>query len=325
MFCKKCGKKLSDNVSFCTACGAQVRPLADKEVLNNVSGTGRESVLVATPIRKNRRILLPVLCVAGFLLGVILAIIIFFIQNKRAGEQEARTSLAELKVGDSYFFGQYEQDGNSGNGTEQIEWIVLKKDGEDALLISKNILDTKPYNGSGGDITWEDSSIRKWLNDDFYNTAFDARERMAIMLTRHNNPDSYEYYESDYQEVRSVEDWAGSGIGAVGGEQTEDFVFLLSWEEALGVLSNDKERQSQGTYYANSFGLFRVDMNGVKQLGFADEVVGNGLWWLRSPGGAQSIAMSVYYDGRINSQNIDCAYVGIRPVVWITERNMQSE
>ncbi len=325
MFCKKCGKELSDNASFCTSCGTQVEPIADNEIQNHISVAGQTPVLAAKTAPPQKKFHLFVLCASGFLLGAALYIIIFFVLNKGDGGQEERTPLAKLNVGDSYYFGKYEQDGNKENGTEPIEWIILKKDGEDTLLISKNILDTKPYNGSDGDITWEESSIRKWLNGDFYNTAFDAKERTSIMLTCHNNPDSYDYYESDYEEVRSVENWAGSGIGADGGEQTEDFIFLLSWEEALSFLSNDKERQSQGTYYANSFGLFRVDMNGCKQLGFADEIVGNGVWWLRSPGGAQSIAMSVYYDGRINSQNIDCAYIGIRPVIWVTERNAQSE
>lgn len=48
-------------------------------------------------------------------------------------------------VGSSIYFGQYEQDNNSGNGPEPIEWIVLDIQDDRALLISKYGLDIQPY------------------------------------------------------------------------------------------------------------------------------------------------------------------------------------
>lgn len=43
-----------------------------------------------------------------------------------------------VKVGDTVYFGKYEQDGNKENGKEKIEWKVLSKKGKKALLISKD-------------------------------------------------------------------------------------------------------------------------------------------------------------------------------------------
>ena len=60
-----------------------------------------------------------------------------------------------------------------------IEWTILEHKGENVVLISDKILDRKPWNcteelfSEGWEhITWEDSSLRKWMNNDFYNDAF---------------------------------------------------------------------------------------------------------------------------------------------------------
>ena len=44
-------------------------------------------------------------------------------------------------VGDTITFGTYEQDNNTSNGKEAIEWTVLDKNGMSVLLISKQALD----------------------------------------------------------------------------------------------------------------------------------------------------------------------------------------
>lgn len=45
--------------------------------------------------------------------------------------------LKVAKAGDYVFFGAYEQDNNTSNGKEDVEWLVLEvKDGK-ALVISK--------------------------------------------------------------------------------------------------------------------------------------------------------------------------------------------
>ena len=48
-------------------------------------------------------------------------------------------SVATVKLG------KYEQDNNFDNGKEDIEWIVVEKEGGKALLLSKYIIDLKQY------------------------------------------------------------------------------------------------------------------------------------------------------------------------------------
>ncbi len=96
------------------------------------------------------------------------------------------------KVGDYVAFGAYEQDNNTSNGKEDIEWLVLEvKDGK-ALVISKYALDRKPYNASYTDVTWETCTLRKWLNKEFINAAFSADEKAMIptvTVPADKNPD----------------------------------------------------------------------------------------------------------------------------------------
>lgn len=62
------------------------------------------------------------------------------------------------------------------NGAEQIEWMVLAVEGDEALLLSKYALDTQPYHDVEVDITWEKCTLRTWLNETFLAAAFDAGE-----------------------------------------------------------------------------------------------------------------------------------------------------
>ena len=49
-------------------------------------------------------------------------------------------------VGNIFTFGRYEQDNDTSNGSEAIEWQVLDVQGNNVFIISKYILDIKPYN-----------------------------------------------------------------------------------------------------------------------------------------------------------------------------------
>lgn len=85
-----------------------------------------------------------------------------------------------LHVGDTVFLGTYEQDGDLSNGNEAISWTVMGVDGGKVLLLSDVCLDAMPYNNEGTDNSWTNSSLRKWLNDDFYHSAFSESERSVI-------------------------------------------------------------------------------------------------------------------------------------------------
>ena len=78
---------------------------------------------------------------------------------------------------DTVLFGSYPQSDASGFTKEPIEWIVLDRQEDRALLLSKNILDCKNYNDTLVDTTWENCSLRNWLNTSFLLNAFDSNEQ----------------------------------------------------------------------------------------------------------------------------------------------------
>ncbi len=90
---------------------------------------------------------------------------------------ETKSHIKEADVLDVITFGQYEQDGNRDNGKEEIEWIVLAKDDETALLLSRKALDTVKFNEARESCTFEDSTVFKFLNVEFYDNAFNEDEK----------------------------------------------------------------------------------------------------------------------------------------------------
>lgn len=195
--------------------------------------------------------------------------------------------LKTAKVGDYVFFGAYEQDNNTSNGQEYIEWLVLEVKGGKALVISKYALDCQPYNTSFTDVTWETCTLRKWLNSDFINAAFSADERTMIptvTVSADKNPD----YSTNP------------------GNATQDQVFLLSITEVNKYFSSDSARQCKPTDYAVANGVGENDS-------------GNCWWWLRSPGGYQGSAAYVHRDGDVGEIGyfVDYDLHAVRPALWI--------
>ena len=88
----------------------------------------------------------------------------------------------QCKVGNTISFGKYPQD--EDGSAKPIEWIVMKKEKNKVLLLSKYVLDAQPYNKKNKAVTWETSAIRKWLNTDFYTTAFNNIEQSKIENTK---------------------------------------------------------------------------------------------------------------------------------------------
>ena len=88
--------------------------------------------------------------------------------------------LKSAKVGEYISFGEYEQDNNTSNGKEAIEWLVLEAKEDKVFVISKIGLEHKRYNIMSTDVTWETCDLRSWLNMDFINSAFSLEEKSAI-------------------------------------------------------------------------------------------------------------------------------------------------
>ena len=212
--------------------------------------------------------------------------------SKTESSSQEKDKNPEYKVGETIEFGNYPQD---KDGTEKpIEWIVMKNEGNQVLLLSKYVLDAKSYNEGWEDVTWETSDIRQWLNTEFYTTAFNKAEKAKIQTSLIKNEDDSEY-------------------GTNGGNDTEDKVFLLSEKEADTLFSNDDERIAKATEYAEKSGVYINESSEEK----------GAWWWLRSPGYYSVYAAEVHGSGwvcRIGN-DVDYSGGGVRPALHL---NLQS-
>ena len=167
--------------------------------------------------------------------------------------------IKQAKVGDYVVFGQYEQDNDTSNGKENVEWLVLDVQEDRALLISKYLLDSKPYNTTDAHVTWKTCTLRKWLNDEFINTAFSDMEKAQIPTVTLSD--------DDYNNSMDL------------GNATQDRIFLLNPGDAKRYFGSDEERMCNATYYA----INRYDHNNPTIN--TDGSIDTGLskdWWLRT-------------------------------------------
>lgn len=227
-------------------------------------------------------------------------IIIEWKEEKRKTKEEDIESIKEklkaTKVGGYITFGSYEQDNNSSNGREDIEWLLLDVKDDKALIISKYALDCRPYHVCFDDITWRSCSLREWLNHKFFRSAFTSAEKSTISdssVPAHKNPD----YDTDP------------------GDDTEDKVFLLSVAETMEYFGSDSERQCEPTAYAKAIANKKADI--FHDL--TEEASPNYYWWLRSPGINQWYAACVHNNGDISKKNlsVDREIAFVRPALWI--------
>lgn len=90
--------------------------------------------------------------------------------------------------GDKVRFGAFEQDNNLANGAETIEWVIVEEDETHFCLFCPTALTAQAYAAENHlNLVWEDSVVRDWLNNTFYQTAFSAaeKEKVALMHTDH--------------------------------------------------------------------------------------------------------------------------------------------
>ncbi|MBR5428659.1 MAG: hypothetical protein IK118_09950 [Clostridia bacterium] len=189
-----------------------------------------------------------------------------------------------------------------------LQWRVLDPAAE--LVMCESLIDSQAYqnviykNGSDyyqgiGSLVFANdyatSSIRDWLNDDFYNTAFSEAEKALIAGTALDNS----AYSTSFSQYDSA--------------STTDKIFLLSYGDAVNTAygfssdryEEDSARFAQGTDYAKCQGLY---------VSTASSTCGNSNWWLRLPGSDSSFATSVNRDGYVvGSSGVSYTYEGVRP------------
>ena len=155
---------------------------------------------------------------------------------------------------------------------EPVEWIIL--DSQEKILLCASIIDSQPINnylnkyyGNVEQTHWAadytQSNIRVWLNNDFYNTAFNEDEKNNIIESTLDNT-SEPYFSN--------------------ASSTTDKVFLISCSETLnnnyGFNADscycDKGRMRKGSDYAKCQGLCVYSST-------TNDYDGNSWWWTRTP------------------------------------------
>lgn len=177
-----------------------------------------------------------------------------------------------------------------------FKWQVLgTKDGK-TLIITEDIIELRWYHTAFVEITWADCEIRKYLNNDFYNT-FNQEEKSRISTTLNSNPGN---------------PW----FNTRGGVDTADKVFLLSLEEACVYFGDSsKNLLNKGSQRWH----IEDENNRKRQARYGNDFH----WWrLRSPGyyGRTSASISsngnVYIRGNgIYGSPKDGG--GVRPALWL--------
>ena len=183
---------------------------------------------------------------------------------------------------------------------EVIKWNILKEDNGKALLLSDLIIDchdfyalfntdkTEHNNGIGYDNNYELSNVRKWLNNDFYNTAFKEIEKALIEeIEVDNSVSSTDLNAREYT-----------------CNNTNDKVFLLSLTELMTLVDMDS-RTACVTDYAKVEGVYTEGTN-------------YGYWRLRSPDSCGSTYVwTAMSDGIVRGGTVYTTSFGERPALWI--------
>lgn len=205
-----------------------------------------------------------------------------------------------LSVGDYVTFGVYPQTA-AGTDKTPIEWLVLDRDGDDVLLLSRYGLDCMPYHDRLEVTTWSECSLRAWLNDEFFYSAFTFEERQGVLSAFVDN-----------SAAQGCAGWLTSG-----GQNTIDRVFLLSYAEAnryfgLTYFDDNASSRAAPTDYALARGAYAAEDCTTEDGARA------GFWWLRSPGYAyQSRAAGVYHDGTLDFDAVTYNRACVRPAIWV--------
>ncbi len=148
-------------------------------------------------------------------------------QNTK-GKGIEKKKVRQIQIGDIIKFGKNDR-----------EWIVLDKLGNKVLIITKDIVENRVYNETLESVTWENCTLRKWLNGEFLQQNFSLEEKNRIEVTLVKNLNTFKW-ETD------------------GGKDTQDKIFCLSIEEARKYFMDNKVRDKKPWWLRSQVGTISV-------------------------------------------------------------------
>ncbi len=182
------------------------------------------------------------------------------------------------KVGDVISFGNCKQ--HILGYEEDIRWLVLERKDDSVLVVSEKLLDYLPYGGE----EWADSSLRTWLNGEFYDKSFSVEQKARILSA----------------EVTALGDESSA--------DTEDKVFLLSAADTYNYFSDIEARKAGYSGWAE-----RKYSDSVQTTYATSE---SRAWWLRDTSYRQYNIKNIGSDGVLGGIKYDESS-GVRPAMWI--------
>ncbi len=185
---------------------------------------------------------------------------------------------------------------------EPIKWRILEKKDGTLTLLADMILDQEKFYISADSRTidettiyannYEHSIIREWLNNDFYNKAFNSVDKSNILTSFVDNS------------ARTTTD----NTNEYACDDTNDKVYLLSCQEAkYTYFNNDEKRQATASDYARARYVYAHGDNDTSS------------WWLRSPYSSSDsyYVLNVGNEGTIHYFGAHCVNFGVRPALRI--------
>ncbi len=180
---------------------------------------------------------------------------------------------------------------SNGKKPSDLKWIVLEAKDNKVLLLSEKVIDAHKYSSKSDEtVTWENSDIRVWLNNDFVNTAFTPAEQLLLCETTIDNNE---------------------------GNSTKDKVFLLSEAEIISYLPENLDRKAAVTSKARAGGV-GYSTDGTKTVG--PYMLRDITYYETSNGSINAYAKTVDYRGDLgvtNKINTTANNGGVRPAMWI--------
>ena len=224
-------------------------------------------------------------------------------------------------LGKCVLFGTYKT--RNADDRDDISWIVLQEDNEKLLLLSKYVIDVMSFHDIDEETTWERCSLRRWLNWDFYDTAFSEAEQASILQVRNSNHDIFEVKKVVAIDMSTDRHqmWRNIRIPTtLKSLDTLDKVFLLSVDEAkqyktvLGQLLVEPTPYAMQKCYSA-----QCEPGALPDSEFHKTAIDYfEKWWLRTRG---SLSDSAYYAGLGISSWPVCSdksvLLGVRPAIWI--------
>ena len=230
------------------------------------------------------------------------------------GKSILQERFRDVQEGNTVTFGRYEQDNADENGREPIEWIVLRKQDDRILLLSRYGLDTEASVFIRGDGSqWENSSFRTWLNETFLETAFSPSEQEEILITEVDNSKE-QGFSCIVKKVKTGDE-----------PDTMDKVFLLSVKEFVDYFApvNNKGKWTSESAATRATDYARMSRNAIGRKAEGEWYDGNTNWWLRSPSiNSKKATAYVTPEGMLkDDDSVGGVSATVGPAIWIRLTN----